>query len=151
MKIKRQSRILELIRNNDIRTQDELAELLNADGYNVTQATVSRDIRELKLTKIGVSGGFKYAEMRQAGTDTGKRLARVLKEGIVSVDYAQNILVIKTLQGMAMAVAAAVDAMDNSEIIGTIAGDDTVLCVVKTEEKAIKTIERLKTDLSDTK
>ena len=149
MKTKRQSRILELIRENDIDTQETLASLLEKDGFNVTQATVSRDIRELKLTKVGVrGGGFKYAVVSGGShSETTKRLTRVLKEGVLSIDYAQNLLVIKTIQGMAMAVAAAIDAMDKAEILGTIAGDDTIFCVVKTEEKAVYLVERLKGEL----
>ena len=149
MKIKRQSRILEIIRSGDIDTQDALVELLNRDGYNVTQATVSRDIRELKITKVSVpGGGFKYAEMNRENSETAKKLARVLKDGIVSLDYAQNIMVIKTLQGMAMAVAAAVDVMENTEIVGTIAGDDTIFCALRSEAKAIRLIERLKNEIT---
>ena len=148
MKTKRQSRILELIREYDIDTQEMLAELLEKDGFNVTQATISRDIRELKITKIGISGGgFKYAVMTGTGSETAKRLTRVLKEGVISIDYAQNILVVKTIQGMAMGVAAAIDAMDKAEIMGTIAGDDTIFCVVKSEAKAIYLVEKLKNHL----
>lgn len=149
MKIKRQSKILELIRENNIDTQEMLVDLLNKDGFNVTQATISRDIRELKITKVSTgSGGFKYAELSGAsGNETSQRFARVLKEGIVSIDYAQNILVVKTIQGMAMGVATAIDAMNHAEIIGTIAGDDTIFCVVKSETKAIRLIERLKSNI----
>ena len=148
MKIERQSRIIELIRENDIDTQEMLAEMLEKDGFNVTQATVSRDIRELKITKVGIQGGgFKYAVMGSGNTETAKRMTRVLKEGVLSIDYAQNILVIKTIQGMAMGVAAAIDAMDKAEIMGTIAGDDTIFCVVKSEPKAIKLVERLRGEI----
>ena len=148
MKIERQSRIIELIRENDIDTQEMLAEMLEKDGFNVTQATVSRDIRELKITKVGIQGGgFKYAVMGSENTETAKRMTRVLKEGVLSIDYAQNILVIKTIQGMAMGVAAAIDAMDKAEIMGTIAGDDTIFCVVKSEPKAIKLVERLRGEI----
>ncbi|MBR6400094.1 MAG: arginine repressor [Firmicutes bacterium] len=148
MKTKRQSRILELIREYDIDTQEMLADMLEKDGYNVTQATISRDIRELKLTKVGIAGGgFKYAVVTGTGSETAKRLTRVLKEGVLSIDYAQNLLVIKTIQGMAMGVAAAIDAMDKAEIMGTIAGDDTIFCVVKTEAKAIYLTERLKNEI----
>ncbi len=148
MKTERQSRIIELIRENDIDTQEMLAEMLEKDGFNVTQATVSRDIRELKVTKVGIQGGgFKYAVMTNGSSETAKRMNRVFKEGVLSIDYAQNILVIKTIQGMAMGVAAAIDAMDKAEIMGTIAGDDTIFCVVKSEAKAIKLVERLKDDI----
>ena len=145
MKVKRQSKILELIRENDIETQEMLADLLNKAGFNVTQATVSRDIRELKLTKATMQSGKQknVATAKESSFDK-ERLNRVFRDGIVSIDYAQNIVVIKTLVGMAMAVAAALDSMENSEIMGTIAGDDTIFCVVKNESKAVKLTENLK-------
>ena len=116
-----------------------LADLLNKAGFNVTQATVSRDIRELKLTKATMqSGKQKYVATAKESSFVTERLNRVFRDGIVSIDYAQNIVVIKTLVGMAMAVAAALDSMENSEIMGTIAGDDTIFCVVKNESKAVK-------------
>lgn len=145
MKVKRQSKILELIRENDIETQEMLADLLNKAGFNVTQATVSRDIRELKLTKATMqSGKQKYVTTAKESSFVTERLNRVFRDGIVSIDYAQNIVVIKTLIGMAMAVAAALDSMENSEIMGTIAGDDTIFCVVKNESRAVKLTENLK-------
>ena len=145
MKVKRQSKILELIRENDIETQEMLADLLNKAGFNVTQATVSRDIRELKLTKATMqSGKQKYVATAKESSFVTERLNRVFRDGIVSIDYAQNIVVIKTLVGMAMAVAAALDSMENSEIMGTTAGDDTIFCVVKNESKAVKLTENLK-------
>ena len=145
MKVKRQSKILELIRENDIETQEMLADLLNKAGFNVTQATVSRDIRELKLTKATMqSGKQKYVATAKESSFVTERLNRVFRDGIVSIDYAQNIVVIKTLIGMAMAVAAALDSMENSEIMGTIAGEDTIFCVVKNESRAVKLTENLK-------
>ena len=145
MKVKRQSKILELIRENDIETQEMLADLLNKAGFNVTQATLSRDIRELKLTKATMqSGKQKYVATAKESSFVTERLNRVFRDGIVSIDYAQNIVVIKTLIGMAMAVAAALDSMENSEIMGTIAGDDTIFCVVKNESRAVKLTENLK-------
>lgn len=145
MKVKRQSKILELIRENDIETQEMLADLLNKAGFNVTQATVSRDIHELKLTKATMqSGKQKYVATAKESSFVTERLNRVFRDGIVSIDYAQNIVVIKTLIGMAMAVAAALDSMENSEIMGTIAGDDTIFCVVKNESRAVKLTENLK-------
>ena len=135
MKVKRQSKILELIRENDIETQEMLADLLNKAGFNVTQATVSRDIRELKLTKATMqSGKQKYVATAKESSFVTERLNRVFRDGIVSIDYAQNIVVIKTLIGMAMAVAAALDSMENSEII---AGDDTIFCVVKMNQELL--------------
>ena len=118
MKIKRQSRIVELIKEHEIETQDQLAEMLINDGFNVTQATISRDMRELKVTKVTTSsGGQKYAVLASEDAKISEQLSRVFREGVISMDYAQNIIVIKTLNGMAMAVALALDSMGNSEII----------------------------------
>ena len=149
MKVKRQSKILEIIKDNEVDTQEALAEMLNAAGFNVTQATVSRDIRELKLTKVSVGmGKQKYIAISNEDNEFGERLKRVFRDGVTAIDFAQNIIVIKTLTGMAMAVAAALDAMDNSEVMGTIAGDDTVFCVVKNETKAVRLIEKLKVNIN---
>lgn len=148
MKIKRQSRIVELIKEHEIETQDKLVEILNSEGFNVTQATISRDMRELKLTKVATGdGGQKYAILTSGDIQISERLGRIFRDGVISMDYAQNMIVIKTLNGMAMAVAAALDSMGNNEVMGTIAGDDTIFCVVKTEQKAIRLIERLKTNI----
>ncbi len=135
MKQTRHIRIVELIEKYDIETQEELAEYLKKDGFAVTQATVSRDIRELKLTKISTGNGRqKYAVLRQDDSHLGDKYIRVLKECFVSMDSAQNILVIKTGVGMAMAVAAAIDAMKFEEIVGSIAGDDTIMMAIRTVE-----------------
>ena len=144
MKVKRQSKILELIHNNSIETQEELAEKLKEAGYEVTQATISRDIRELKLTKVPTAHGTqKYAVINQNDQQISDKFIRVFKDGFVSMDRAQNILVIRTLTGMAMAVAAAMDAFHYQEIVGTIAGDDTIFCAVKSEDETIKLMEKL--------
>ncbi len=136
MKSKRQGKILELIRKNEIETQEELSEYLKQEGFPVTQATVSRDIRALKLTKVALKDGRqKYAVLSEDTKDMTAKYARVLKDGFVSMDMAQNILVIKTVSGMAMAVAAALDAMQYHEIVGSIAGDDTIMCAVRTVEE----------------
>lgn len=135
MKQTRHIRIVELIEKYDIETQEELAEYLKKDGFTVTQATVSRDIRELKLTKIPTGNGKqKYAVLRQDDSHLGDKYIRVLKECFVSMDSAQNILVVKTGVGMAMAVAAAIDAMKFEEIVGSIAGDDTIMMAIRTVE-----------------
>lgn len=144
MKIARHAKILELIENYDIETQDELAQRLCDEGYMVTQATVSRDIREMKLTKIATEKGRqKYAVISGNDTEVAERLTRVFREAVVKMDYAQNMIVVKTLEGMGMAVAVALDNMQNSEILGTIAGDDTVFCVVRTHNQAAAIIEKL--------
>ena len=133
MKSQRHCKIIELITKNNIETQEELADTLNQSGFNVTQATVSRDIRELKLTKMSVNGERqKYVILQSKENQMNEKYMRVLKDGFVSMDMAQNILVIKTVPGMAMAVAAALDAMSWFEIVGCIAGDDTIMCAVRT-------------------
>lgn len=148
MKQTRQSKILELIRQNEIETQEELGRRLTEAGFQVTQATISRDIRELCLTKVtGVNGRPKYAAMDQGGQappQYSSRYARVLQDGIVSIEQADNLVVIKTVSGMAMAVAAAVDALGIEEIVGSIAGDDTIMCAVRTAEQVPGVIEGLK-------
>ena len=145
MKVKRQSKILELIRNNDIETQEELQAYLVNDGFAVTQATVSRDIREMKLTKISTnSGKQKYVALNDSTEDLSEKYVRVLKDGYVSMDMAQNILVIKTVSGMAGAVCASIDAMNIHEIVGSIAGDDTIMCAIRTTEDTIAIMKKLR-------
>ncbi len=135
MKNNRHQKIVELVQQHVIDTQEELARRLNEAGYEVTQATVSRDIRQLKLTKtLGVDGKSRYTFLGESGTELAEKYIRVLKDGLVSMDMAQNILVVKTVSGMAMAVAAALDAINFSEIVGSIAGDDTVMCAVRSVE-----------------
>lgn len=144
MKISRQSKIIELINKYDIETQEELADRLMKDGYNVTQATVSRDIRELKLTKVAVDGGRqKYIVLQKTEPGMSEKYTRVLRDGFVSMDMAQNIMVIKTVPGMAMAVAAALDALSLNSIVGCIAGDDTVMCAIRSVDETIAVMEKL--------
>ena len=145
MKTKRQSKILELIQNNDIETQEELQSFLEKDGFAVTQATVSRDIRELKLTKIATNEGKqKYVSLNDNTEDLSEKYVRVLKDGFVSMDMAQNILVIKTVSGMAGAVCASIDAMNIHEIVGSIAGDDTIMCAIRTTEDTVQIMKKLR-------
>ncbi|MCR4960180.1 MAG: arginine repressor [Lachnospiraceae bacterium] len=135
MKNRRHEKILELIDRFSIDTQEELVARLAEAGFEVTQATVSRDIRALHLYKQSLEGGKqKYAVDTSKDHTLDSKYRRVLRDGFVSVDMAQNILVIKTVSGMAMAVAAAVDSMDFTEIVGTIAGDDTIMMAVRTVE-----------------
>ncbi len=132
MKKSRHQRIKELVEQFEIETQEELADRLRGDGYTVTQATVSRDIRELKLSKIPMGNGRqKYTILMQSEHYLSDKYIRVLKDGFVSMDMAQNILVVKTVSGMAM---PAIDAMKLKEIVGSIAGDDTIMMAVKTAE-----------------
>ena len=135
MKSERQEKILEIIRENDIATQEELLDVLRLEGYEATQATISRDIRELRLTKIVDGGIQKYAAPEHDLHDVNERYLRVLREGYVSVDGAGNILIINTVSGMAMAVAAAIDSIGIPEIAGTIAGDDTIFCAIRDVDK----------------
>ena len=144
MKTKRQRKIIELITNYDIETQEELAAKLVENGFNVTQATISRDIRELNLTKIATKGGKqKYAVQSSSDIVSNSKYMRVLNDGIITMDTAGNILVVKTVSGMAMAVAAALDAMQIKEILGCIAGDDTMMCVVKHAEETDRVKEHI--------
>ena len=144
MKTKRQRKIIELITNYDIETQEELAAKLVENGFNVTQATISRDIRELNLTKIATKGGKqKYAVQSSSDIVSSSKYMRVLNDGIITMDTAGNILVVKTVSGMAMAVAAALDAMQIKEILGCIAGDDTIMCVVKHAEETDRVKEHI--------
>lgn len=145
MKTNRQSKIIEIIQKNEVETQDELSALLEKDGFRVTQATVSRDIRELKLTKIPTAGGRqKYAVITDAPENLSKKYERVLREGFLSMDMAQNILVIKTVSGMASAVCAAIDAMKMREIVGSIAGDDTIMCAIRTVDDIYAVMKKIR-------
>lgn len=144
MKIGRHAKIVDLIRQYDIETQEELADYLKKEGYRVTQATISRDIRELKLTKISTNDGRqKYALMQNQSAGMNEKYLRVLKDGFVSMDMAQNILVVKTVSGMAMAVAAAIDAMHWSEVAGCIAGDDTIMCAIRSVDDTIHVMDKI--------
>ena len=144
MKLERHSKIVELIGKYEIETQEELADYLKEAGFRVTQATVSRDIRELKLTKVpGENNKQRYVVMQNQESFSDKYI-RILRDGYLSMDMAQNILVIKTVYGMAMAVAAALDAIHFYEIVGCIAGDDTIMCAVRSVDDTILVMERIR-------
>ena len=144
MKRERHGKIIELIGRYDIETQEELAEKLNEAGFQVTQATVSRDIRELKLTKMTMGDRQRYVAVREHRRQMGEKYIGILRDGFVSMDVAQNILVIKTVSGMAMAVAAALDALHWQDIVGCIAGDDTVFCAIRTAEDTLQVMDKLR-------
>lgn len=145
MKTRRQSKILELIQKNEVETQEELLNYLLKEGFAVTQATVSRDIREMKLTKVAISGNRqKYAVLNDSVENLSQKYIRVLRDGFISMDMAQNILVIKTVSGMAGAVCASLDAMNLHEIVGSIAGDDTIMCAIRTVEDTAMLMKRLR-------
>ena len=144
MKKARHEKIIELITKYEIETQEELVDRLREDGYEVTQATVSRDIRELKLSKIpNGKGQQKYVAYTQEDPQLADQYSRVLKEGYVSMALAQNLLVLKTVSGMAMAVAAAVDALKIEEVVGCIAGDNTVMMAMQNEKDAEAVMEKI--------
>ena len=133
MKSKRQEKILEIIREHDVETQEQLLAELAAAGFTATQATISRDIRQLRIVKqLAPSGVYRYqTAVHPAEHQFSERLNVIFKQSITSVDYAQNILVIKTMVGMANAAMAALDAMHIPEIVGTLAGDDTAFVVLR--------------------
>lgn len=146
MKNKRQNAILEIISANDVDTQEELMRLLRRAGFDVTQATVSRDIRELHLVKSAAGGRYKYVSRSEPPSIDNYRT--ILKSSVISMDYAMNDVVIKCYAGTASAAAAAIDAMDIPDIIGTVSGDDTILIIAKSEEKAVGIIRYFK-DITD--
>lgn len=134
MKSERQKEIIRLIAENDIETQEDLATELRALGYHVTQATVSRDIRELRLIKSAAKdGGFKYAKPERFETAVNERLTRILNDSLISVDYSGNTIVVKTLSGSANVAAEAIDTLSWPEILGTIAGDNTIFIITRNE------------------
>ena len=129
----------------DIDTQEELASRLNEAGFKVTQATVSRDIRALKLTKVaGKDGKSRYAIINNESGSLSAKYTRVLEDALLSIDVGQNIIVIKTVSGMAMGVATALDALKWPEILGCIAGDDTIMCAAKNTDMALGAAEKLR-------
>ena len=141
MKNKRHKKILEIINDQDIETQDELQEALVKEGFNVAQPTVSRDIQELMLVKVAFEKGkYKYVQSNNKEV----RFSNLLIQTITTVDYAMNIVVVKCYTGMAQAACAMLDSMNYSQILGTIAGDDTIFILLKNEENARKLVSTLK-------
>ena len=138
MKAKRQGEILSIIASSSIETQEQLLEQLRCRGIEATQATISRDIKELHLVKeLTGKGRYRYALSAQKGaTDNTGRLKTIFREGVVSYDYAQNLVVVKTMPGLGSAAGAALDGMDIPDLVGSLAGDDTVLLVLRTTQSA---------------
>lgn len=135
MKSARHSLILEIIEEKDIETQEELAEELKRRGMKVTQATVSRDIKELRLLKVLADhGGYKYATVERAEKGMNDRFIRILSECVISIDTVNNLMVVKTLPASANAACEAIDSMKWNEVLGTIAGDNTLLIITRSEE-----------------
>ncbi|MDR3207772.1 MAG: arginine repressor [Oscillospiraceae bacterium] len=149
MKVKRQTKLLELIADEDIETQEELSARLRDFGFNNTQATVSRDIKELRLIKVPAgSGRYRYALPAAEKENTlDSRLRTIFRESVLSFENAQNLVVIKTLPGLGMAAAAAVDAMSLPELMGSLAGDDTAFLAFGDAAKARDFCQRTKTML----
>ena len=139
----RQIKILELIARKDIETQDELASELIAAGFSVTQATISRDIKELGLIKITMSDGRQKYARDHTDLSVGGKVVALFRQAVVSVDYALNTIVIKTLSGSANSAGLMVDRLENPQVLGCVAGDDTVLVITKTEAAAKKVVETL--------
>ena len=137
MKNLRQEKIIEIIENQVVETQEALQEKLRECGFDVTQATVSRDIKELRLTKVATKGNrYKYAVLDSDDPKQAAKFIFIMKETVLSVQAAQNMLVIKTFAGMAQAAAAALDNLFGTDVIGTIAGDDTIFAVTASNEAA---------------
>jgi transcriptional regulator of arginine metabolism len=144
MKKRRQAKILELISSNFIETQEELQDKLNEYGFEVTQATISRDIKELRLVKeLSPNGRYCYSTGKKHLENFNQRANGIFSESIVSVDYALNTVCVKCFSGMANAACAAIDSMLWDEIVGTIAGDDTIFILCKTEDIAMSITNKL--------
>jgi len=137
LKIDRHSKILQILENNIVETQEDLTELLRNDGINVTQATVSRDIRELKLIKVLTDGGkYKYASYNSDSVTLDSRIVNIFREAVLTIDYAGNFVCLHTITGMASAAAVAIDSIKFSEILGCVAGDDTIFILTRTQDQA---------------
>ena len=145
MKSSRQTAILSLVEQQDIRTQEELAEKLRERGISVTQGTVSRDIKELRLLKVmSEGGGYKYATADRAEHGISERFVRMFVDSVISINYSGNIVIIRTLAGSANVAGEAIDNMRWSEILGTLSGDNTIFVVTRTPEDAPNVVERFR-------
>lgn len=144
MKARRQAKILELVRDQVVETQEDLAEILIRAGIPVTQATVSRDIKELRLQKVPAGGGrYRYALPDEGISVAWERHRRILRDAVLAVDCAENLIVIKTLRGSAPVVGEAIDNLSWGELVGSVAGDDTVLVICRSKAAAPALVERL--------
>lgn len=147
MKPGRQNAILEIINEKDIETQNQLMQELAARGVKSTQATLSRDIKDMRLVKeLGPSGNYRYVVAAKTETaDLDMRLKKILRESLVSYDVAQNLLVIRTLPGLASAACSAFDSMEIENLVGTLAGDDTAFLAMRDKESAVKLYHEIET------
>ena len=145
MKSRRHAKILDIISEYPIETQDELLTRLKDEGYKATQATISRDIKDLRLVKtLGSDGRYRYVSASKNSTDIRTNFSSLFASSVNSIDFAQNIVVIKTLSGMAQAVCAALDSNDYKAVVGTIAGDDTIFIACRSSQLAVNLTEELK-------
>ena len=145
MKSGRHEKILEIIASSSIETQDELLARLSQAGYKVTQATISRDIKDLRLVKtLGNDGKYRYSASHSNSADIRSSFLQLFSTSVLTIDRAQNIVVVKTLSGMANAVCAALDSIGNSNIVGTLAGDDTIFIACRSDESAAELLDYLK-------
>ena len=144
VKARRHQRILDIVRSRPIQTQEDLSAELAREGMSVTQATISRDIKELRLVKAPVGdGSYRYTvPVDRNIDDINRRIERVFREAVISVEDSDNIVVIKTLEGAAQAIGAIVDDLDWPEVVGSLAGDDTIFVVVKPADKALEIMAR---------
>ncbi|NLA70299.1 MAG: arginine repressor [Clostridiales bacterium] len=135
MRISRQNKILEIIAENDVETQDQLQEHLRELGYNVTQATISRDIKELQLVKgLSKNGNYRYIASNYQERPISERFIKIFRETVLSYKSAQNLILVKTLSGCGNAAAEAIDCLELNHIVGTVSGDNTMLIVIEKEE-----------------
>ena len=145
MKVSRQLKIIEIIENNLIETQEDLAQALKNLGFTVTQATISRDIKELKLIKVMSHDGIQhYAPLKDIGSIYNERVNAVFKESVLTIDYVENTIVLRTLPAMAQAAALAIDSLEWSEIVGTIAGDDTIFVLIRNRDMMSEIVGKFK-------
>ena len=145
MKTKRHAKILEIIHSTPVDTQDELLKRLRESGFEVTQATVSRDIKELRLVKtLDSDGQYRYSTARQQNDHISSKFHSLFNDAVIGIDYAGNIVVIKCLTGMAQAACAAMDSLHWDNVVGTLAGDDTILCITKSEAQSVELAASLK-------
>ena len=145
MKSRRHAKILDIISEYPIETQDELLTRLKDEGYKATQATISRDIKDLRLVKtLGSDGKYRYVSAAKNSTDIRSNFSSLFASSVNSIDFAQNIVIIKTLSGMAQAVCAALDSNDYKAVVGTIAGDDTIFIACRSSQLAVNLTEELK-------
>ena len=145
MKTTRHSKILDIISKKEIETQEELVDELIAQGFKVTQATVSRDIKDLRLTKIpDERGGYKYTSVDKAGAGITPKMKQIFVNTVISITSANNIVVIKTLAGSANTIGVVVDAIKHPAVLGSVAGDDTMIIVVASNEQVADVVDKLK-------